>query len=222
MERPRPRSSRQRISTHEFAVAAFAGARGFPGSVHALASVNTVLKPFLSRNSALLQCQFSPRDTLLAQRSHDGSTRTKDSISQPQGDSNEYVEFPRQDDAIRSGIFVRRVRIISICIGSAFAYPKRREKDPARAVLNHSRNGRQRNSLRSISATPDKYDRFVQVGMAAWLESNPRDLTPGWPSGHRHTIWSNVPMALATSDEYVWCWSEHTDPPPGMNLLFKW
>ena len=51
---------------------------------------------------------------------------------QPQGDSNECVQFPRQDDAIRSGTFVRRVRII--CIGSVFADPKRREKDPARAA----------------------------------------------------------------------------------------
>ena len=46
--------------------------------------------------------------------------------------------------------------------------------------------------------------------MAAWLESDPWDLTPGWPSGHNHTIWSNVPMALAHSDRCVWCWSEHT------------
>lgn len=122
---------RQRVSTHEFAVAP-----GFPRSVDALVSVNTVLKPFLSRNSALLQCLFSPRDTLLAQRSHDGSTRTKDLISQLQGDSNECVQFPRQDDVICSGTFVRRVRII--CIGSALADPKRREKDPARAACTES------------------------------------------------------------------------------------
>ncbi|MEE3371163.1 MAG: hypothetical protein VX346_17655 [Planctomycetota bacterium] len=64
---------------------------------------------------------------------------------------------------------------------------------------------------RSFSTLPDKYDAVVQVGMAAWLESDPWNLTPGWPSAHRDTIWSNVSMALAASDEYTWCWSEHTD-----------
>lgn len=63
---------------------------------------------------------------------------------------------------------------------------------------------------RSLSTAPDKYDQIVEVGMAAWLESDPWDLVPGWPSGHKHTVWSNLPMALAVSDEYVWCWSEHT------------
>tara|TARA_B100000809_G_scaffold266629_1_gene330365 strand:- start:783 stop:2684 length:1902 start_codon:yes stop_codon:yes gene_type:complete len=64
---------------------------------------------------------------------------------------------------------------------------------------------------RSLSCDPEKYDRFVQVGMAAWLESDPWNLWNGWPSGTKATIWSNVPMALMASDEYVWCWSEHTN-----------
>jgi hypothetical protein len=70
-----------------------------------------------------------------------------------------------------------------------------------------------RNSLRewrSFSTAPEKYDRFVEVGMAAWLESDPWNLWMGWPSGSVDTFWSNVPLALAYSDEYVWCWSEHT------------
>ena len=64
---------------------------------------------------------------------------------------------------------------------------------------------------RSFSTLPAKYDAVVQVGMAAWLESDPWNLVPGWPSAHKNTIWSNVSMALAASDEYTWCWSEHTD-----------
>lgn len=64
---------------------------------------------------------------------------------------------------------------------------------------------------RSLSSMPSKYDSMVQVGMAAWLESDPWNLTPGWPSAHAYTIWSNVGMALAVCDEYTWCWSEHTD-----------
>jgi hypothetical protein len=64
---------------------------------------------------------------------------------------------------------------------------------------------------RSLARDSEKYDRFVQVGMAAWLESDPWNLWSGWPSGSKHTIWSNVPIALATTDEYVWCWSEHTN-----------
>lgn len=64
-------------------------------------------------------------------------------------------------------------------------------------------------SWRNLSRQPEKYDRFVDVGMAAWLESDPWNLWSGWPSGTKDTIWSNVPLALATTDEYVWCWSEH-------------
>jgi hypothetical protein len=64
---------------------------------------------------------------------------------------------------------------------------------------------------RKLSSNPLKYDKFVRVGMAAWLESDPWNLWNGWPSGTKDTIWSNVPMALATTDQYVWCWSEHTN-----------
>ena len=78
----------------------------------------------------------------------------------------------------------------------------------------------------SFSADPKKFAKHVQVGMAAWLESDPWNLWSGWPSGTKDTIWSNLPMALATSEEYVWCWSEHTnfthaltDPVPGQTGL---
>lgn len=47
--------------------------------------------------------------------------------------------------------------------------------------------------------------------MAAWLESDPWNLWGGYPSGTTNTVWSNVPLALAYADEYVWCWSEHTN-----------
>lgn len=74
----------------------------------------------------------------------------------------------------------------------------------------------------SFSGDAKKFEKHVHVGMAAWLESDPWNLWNGWPSGTRETIWSNVPMALATSEEYVWCWSAHTnflhtltDPVPG-------
>ena len=64
---------------------------------------------------------------------------------------------------------------------------------------------------RSLSNNPEKFDRVVEVGMAAWLEGDPWNLWGGWPSGSRDNIWSNVPMALVASDEYVWCWSEHSN-----------
>lgn len=63
---------------------------------------------------------------------------------------------------------------------------------------------------RSLSIDPHKYDQYVEPGMAAWVESDPWDLWNGWPQGTRDTIWSNLPLALAYSDEYVWVWSEHT------------
>lgn len=63
---------------------------------------------------------------------------------------------------------------------------------------------------RTLSANPARYDQFVETGMAAWLESDPWNLWPGWPQGSTESIWSNLPLALAYSDEYVWCWSEHT------------
>ena len=63
----------------------------------------------------------------------------------------------------------------------------------------------------SFSHDPTKFSKYVRVGMAAWLESDPWNLWSGWPSGTKDSIWSNVPLALATSEEYVWCWSEHTN-----------
>lgn len=63
---------------------------------------------------------------------------------------------------------------------------------------------------RSLSGNPPKYDRFVKTGMAAWVEDDPWSLYPGWPSGTKSSLWSNLPLALAYSDEYVWMWSEHT------------
>jgi hypothetical protein len=63
---------------------------------------------------------------------------------------------------------------------------------------------------RSLSSNPTKYDAFVKVGMAAWIEDDPWNLWEGWPSGSKESLWSNLPLALAYSDEYVWVWSEHT------------
>ncbi len=78
----------------------------------------------------------------------------------------------------------------------------------------------------SFSSDTKKFAKHVRVGMAAWLESDPWNLWSGWPSGTKDTIWSNLPLALATSEEYVWCWSEHTnflhtltDPVPGQTGL---
>ncbi len=65
-------------------------------------------------------------------------------------------------------------------------------------------------SWRSLSSNPAKYDAFVKVGMAAWIEDDPWNLWSGWPSGTKDSFWSNLPLALAYSDEYVWVWSEHT------------
>ena len=63
---------------------------------------------------------------------------------------------------------------------------------------------------RAFSSTPEKYDAFLRTGMAAWVEDDPWANWPGWPSGGTESFWSNLPLALATSDEYVWVWSEHT------------
>ncbi len=63
---------------------------------------------------------------------------------------------------------------------------------------------------RKYSTNPGKYDRFVSVGMAAWVEDDPWNTWSGWPSGSRWSFWSNLALALAYSDEYVWVWSEHT------------
>ena len=74
---------------------------------------------------------------------------------------------------------------------------------------------------RSYSANPAKYDAFVKVGMAAWVEDDPWNSWAGYPSGTKASFWSNLPLALAYSDEYVWVWSEHTHygqkPSTGVN-----
>ena len=63
---------------------------------------------------------------------------------------------------------------------------------------------------RSLSNNPAKYDTAVQVGMAAWVEDHPWNVPEGWPIGSKASLWSNLPLALAYADEYVWVWSEHT------------
>ena len=63
---------------------------------------------------------------------------------------------------------------------------------------------------RSLSNDPAKYDAFVKVGMAAWVEDHPWNTPPGWPNGTKASLWSNLPLALVASDEYVWVWCEHT------------
>lgn len=71
---------------------------------------------------------------------------------------------------------------------------------------------------RGFSSNPSKYDTFLRTGMAAWIEDDPWALWDGWPSGGPESFWSNLPLALAHSDEYVWVWSEHTryrQSPPG-------
>ena len=70
-----------------------------------------------------------------------------------------------------------------------------------------------RNSWRNFSDDPAKYDAFVDVGMAAWVDSDPYNLTDGWPSGYLSDPgpWSNLAATLAYSDEYVWMWSEHSN-----------
>jgi len=79
-----------------------------------------------------------------------------------------------------------------------------------------------RNVWRTYSNDPAKYDDFVDVGMAAWFDSDPWNLWPGWPSGYLGEIvhagrsswpgmpWSNVGNTLAYSDKYVWTWSSNT------------
>ena len=46
--------------------------------------------------------------------------------------------------------------------------------------------------------------------MAAWVEDHPWNVPEGWPIGSKASLWSNLPLALAYADEYVWIWSEHT------------
>lgn len=69
----------------------------------------------------------------------------------------------------------------------------------------------QEREWRSLSNNPKKYDTFVKVGMAAWVEDDPWAVWAGYPSGVKSSLWSNAALALAYSDEYVWVWSEHTN-----------
>lgn len=63
---------------------------------------------------------------------------------------------------------------------------------------------------RMLSNNPAKYDSFVKVGMAAWMEDHPWGVSTGTQIGTKQTLWSNLPLAIAYSDEYVWVWSEAT------------
>ncbi|MFM7244751.1 MAG: discoidin domain-containing protein [Planctomycetaceae bacterium] len=78
-----------------------------------------------------------------------------------------------------------------------------------------------RNVWRTYAADPAKYDDFIEVGMAAWVESDPYNLVDGWPSGFLRPTgpWSNLQTTLAYSDEYVWTWSERTSYPTTSNVL---
>ena len=74
---------------------------------------------------------------------------------------------------------------------------------------------------RALSNNPARYDSFVRVGMAAWVEDHPWGAPPGTAIGTKQTLWSNLPLALAYSDEYVWVWSEFShygkNSPPLIN-----
>lgn len=63
---------------------------------------------------------------------------------------------------------------------------------------------------RTLSTIPDKYDRFVRTGMAAWIEDHPWNQWAGAPIGVPWSLYSNAALALAYSDCYVWVWSEHS------------
>lgn len=68
-----------------------------------------------------------------------------------------------------------------------------------------------KNVWRNLSDNPTKYDQFVEAGMAAFVDSDPYNLWPGWPSGYlTDWPWSNLPYTLAYSDSYVWVWAAHT------------
>jgi len=68
-----------------------------------------------------------------------------------------------------------------------------------------------KNTWRTLSDNPTKYDLFVEAGMAAYVDSDPYNLWPGWPSGvNTSWPWSNLPYTLAYSDSYVWVWAAHT------------
>jgi hypothetical protein len=82
-----------------------------------------------------------------------------------------------------------------------------------------------RNLWRNESDDPVRYDEFVDVGMAAWMESDPWNLWPGQVSGYQGPTailgrsswpsmpWSNLAMTLAYSDKYVWTWCASTNYP---------
>lgn len=63
---------------------------------------------------------------------------------------------------------------------------------------------------RKYSRHPERYDRFVEVGTAAWVEDMPNATWSGWPEGLDSSVWSNLPLAVQHSDRTVWIWSEHT------------
>jgi hypothetical protein len=82
-----------------------------------------------------------------------------------------------------------------------------------------------RNLWRNESDDPGRYDEFIDVGMAAWMESDPWNLWPGQVSGYQGPTailgrsswpsmpWSNLAMTLAYSDKYVWTWCASTNYP---------
>jgi hypothetical protein len=88
-----------------------------------------------------------------------------------------------------------------------------------------------RNVWRNYSNDPARYDDFVDVGMAAWFDSDPWNLWPGWPSGYLNDTvnwgrttwpgmpWSNVANTLAYVDKYVWTWSSNTHYSATRNSL---
>ena len=77
-----------------------------------------------------------------------------------------------------------------------------------------------KNVWRNWSDNPTKYDQFVEAGMAAYVDSDPYNLWPGWPSGvNTDWPWSNLPYTLAYSDSYVWVWAAHTHYSATKNVL---
>ncbi len=77
-----------------------------------------------------------------------------------------------------------------------------------------------KNVWRNWSDNPAKYDQFVEAGMAAYVDSDPYNLWPGWRSGYlTEWPWSNLPYTLAYSDSYVWVWAAHTHYSATRNSL---
>lgn len=59
-----------------------------------------------------------------------------------------------------------------------------------------------------------------EAGMAAYVDGDPYNLWPGWPSGFlTDWPWSNLPYTLAYSDSYVWVWAAHTHYSATKNSL---